>query len=125
MILWLAVVARFHYFSMKDRSASPASVDTDVDPHVLYWRTNLRLMIGLLIVWAFAGLGCGILWADFLNQWSLFGTGYPLGFWFAQQGSILIFVLLILIYAVTMNRLDRRLKQAVAERKLRREGPAA
>lgn len=77
-------------------------------------------MIGLLIIWAIAGLGCGVLWADFLNEWSLFDTGYPLGFWFAQQGSILIFVLLILIYAVAMNRLDRRLKQSVAERKRRK-----
>ncbi|MCC5835657.1 MAG: DUF4212 domain-containing protein [Opitutales bacterium] len=103
---------------MKDHSAPPASAD--VDPHVLYWRKNLRLMIGLLIIWAIAGLGCGVLWADFLNEWSLFDTGYPLGFWFAQQGSILIFVLLILIYAVAMNRLDRRLKQSVAERKRRK-----
>lgn len=72
-----------------------------------YWRSNLRLMLGLLIIWATAGLGCGVLFADFLNQWKLPGTGYPLGFWFAQQGSIIIFVLLILVYALSMNRLDR------------------
>jgi putative solute:sodium symporter small subunit len=72
-----------------------------------YWRSNLRLMAVLLIIWAAVSLGCGILFADVLNQFELPGTGYPLGFWFAQQGSILIFVLLILVYAVRMNQLDR------------------
>lgn len=72
-----------------------------------YWRRNLRLMGLLLLVWAGVSLGCGILLADVLNAWDLPGTGYPLGFWFAQQGSILTFVGLILIYALAMNRLDR------------------
>jgi putative solute:sodium symporter small subunit len=78
-----------------------------------YWRKNLCLMGALLIIWAIAGLGCGVLWADYLNQWKLFGTGYPLGFWFAQQGSIIVFVLVILIYALGMNRLDRNHRQAM------------
>jgi putative solute:sodium symporter small subunit len=72
-----------------------------------YWRSNLRLMAVLLIIWAAVSLGCGILFADVLNQFELPGTGYPLGFWFAQQGSIIVFVLLILVYAVRMNQLDR------------------
>ena len=63
-------------------------------------------MAVLLVIWASVGLGCGILFADTLNQYTLPGTGYPLGFWFAQQGSIVTFVLLILIYALLMNRLD-------------------
>lgn len=71
-----------------------------------YWRRNLRLMLVLLLVWAVAGLGCGVLLADWLNQFRL--GGFPLGFWFAQQGSIVVFVLLILVYAVLMQRLDRR-----------------
>ncbi len=83
-----------------------------------YWRRNLLLMSILLLIWAFAGLGCGILFADTLNQYYLPGTGYPLGFWFAQQGSIIVFVFLILIYALTMNRLDRT---HMAERKRLRE----
>ena len=61
-------------------------------------------MAGLLAVWAVAGLGCGVLFADDLNRLQL--GGFPLGFWFAQQGSILVFVALILLYALIMNRLD-------------------
>jgi len=62
-------------------------------------------MIALLAVWAFVGLGCGVLFADYLNRFSL--GGFPLGFWFAQQGSIIVFVVLILIYAILLNRLDQ------------------
>ncbi|MGA1204260.1 MAG: DUF4212 domain-containing protein [Opitutales bacterium] len=80
-----------------------------------YWRKNLKLMGLLLAVWALVGLGCGVLFADYLNQWELPGTGYPLGFWFAQQGSILTFVVLILVYAILMNRLDRIHHQERAE----------
>jgi putative solute:sodium symporter small subunit len=71
-----------------------------------YWRRNVRLMAVLLALWAAAGLGCGALFADRLNQLSL--GGFPLGFWFAQQGSVLAFVALIAAYAVAMDRLDRR-----------------
>lgn len=78
-----------------------------------YWRANVRIMLLLLAVWAFVGLGCGVLWADWLNALVIHGQpvrlgGFPLGFWFAQQGSIIVFVLLILIYAVLLNKLDRR-----------------
>ena len=65
-------------------------------------------MAVLLSVWAFVGLGCGVLWADWLNRFKLPGTGFPLGFWFAQQGSIIVFVLLTLVYCLLLNRLDRR-----------------
>ena len=73
-----------------------------------YWRSNLQIMAVLLAIWFFAGLGCGVLWADWLNQFTLPGTAFPLGFWFAQQGSIVIFVIVILVYCLLMNRLDRR-----------------
>ena len=81
------------------------------DPRIVasidrYWRSNLRVMVGLLLVWAAVGLGCGVLLADSLNRFRL--GGFPLGFWFAQQGSIITFVLLILIYALVLNRLDAR-----------------
>jgi putative solute:sodium symporter small subunit len=73
-----------------------------------YWRTNLAVMAVLLAIWAVVGLGGGVLWADALNAYRLPGTGYPLGFWFAQQGSIATFVILVLAYCVIMNRVDRR-----------------
>jgi len=72
-----------------------------------YWRANVILMTVLLTCWAVVGLGCGVLFADQLNQYKLFG-GFSLGFWFAQQGSIIGFVLIILIYALAMNRLDKK-----------------
>jgi putative solute:sodium symporter small subunit len=69
-----------------------------------YWKKNIRIMATLLAVWAFVGLGCGVLFASWLNQFVFLGV--PLGFWFAQQGSIAVFVVLILIYALLLNRLD-------------------
>ena len=78
-----------------------------------YWRTKLRITLILLAIWAFSGLGLGILFADWLNVWHL--GGFPLGFWFAQQGSIIVFVLLTLAYALLMNRLDRAYKREVMD----------
>ena len=77
----------------------------DAEQRQAYWRRNLRLMAVLLSIWAFVSFGCGILFVDFLNQVSFLGV--PLGFWFAQQGSILVFVILIFVYVGLMNRLDR------------------
>ena len=73
-----------------------------------YWRANVRIMAVLLLIWAGVSFGCGILFADWLNQFYLPGTGFPLGFWFAQQGSIITFVLCILVYCLMMNRLDSK-----------------
>ena len=73
-----------------------------------YWRSNLRIMVVLLLFWAAASFGGGILLAEWLNQYRLPGTGLPLGFWMAQQGSIVVFVVCILVYCLLMNRLDRR-----------------
>jgi putative solute:sodium symporter small subunit len=71
-----------------------------------YWRKNLRLMVALLIVWFAVSFGCGILFVEQLNQVVI--AGFPLGFWFAQQGSIYVFVVLILVYAVRMDQLDKK-----------------
>ena len=71
-----------------------------------YWRANLRLLLGLLLVWFLVSFGFGILLVDVLNQFRIPGTGFPLGFWFAQQGSIYVFVALIFVYVWRMNRLD-------------------
>ena len=73
-----------------------------------YWRANLLVMGCLLFVWAAAGFGAAIFFADRLNEFTLPGTHFPLGFWFAQQGSIVVFVVVILLYCVVMNRLDRQ-----------------
>ncbi len=72
-----------------------------------YWRRNLRYLGMLLAVWFLVSYGAGILFADALNQFRVPGTGFPLGFWFAQQGAIYVFVVLIFVYVVLMNRLDR------------------
>jgi putative solute:sodium symporter small subunit len=69
-----------------------------------YWRRNLRLMAVLLTIWALVSFGAGILFVEPLNNISF--IGFPLGFWFAQQGSIITFVLLIAVYVWRMDKLD-------------------
>ena len=71
-----------------------------------YWKANLRLLMILLIIWFVVSFGFGILLVDPLNAMNL--GGYKLGFWFAQQGSIYTFLVLIFVYAFAMNRLDRK-----------------
>lgn len=70
-----------------------------------YWRRNIGLVIRLLLVWFVVSYGCGILLFDLLNQVRV--GGYKLGFWFAQQGSIYVFIALIFYYARKMAALDR------------------
>ena len=70
-----------------------------------YWRRNVSLMVKLLIVWFVVSYGCGIMLFDVLNGIQI--GGYKLGFWFAQQGSIYVFVGLIFYYAHKMGQLDR------------------
>ena len=74
-----------------------------------YWRKNLSWLGGLLSVWFIVSYGCGILFVDQLDKIRIPGTGFKLGFWFAQQGSIYVFLVLIAIYVLAMNRLDREL----------------
>ncbi|MFC6857833.1 DUF4212 domain-containing protein [Zunongwangia atlantica] len=71
-----------------------------------YWRENLKYLFILLSVWFIVSFGAGILFKDFLNQFKL--GGFKLGFWFAQQGSIYVFVILIFIYIHLMNKLDKK-----------------
>jgi putative solute:sodium symporter small subunit len=72
-----------------------------------YWRANLRLVGTLLAIWFLVSFGAGILWAERLDGIRIPGSGFGLGFWFAQQGSIYIFVILIFIYVRGMNHIDR------------------
>ena len=71
-----------------------------------YWRTNLSYLAILLAAWFLVSFGCGILFVDQLDRYSF--SGFPLGFWFAQQGAMYVFLLIIWVYVVLMNRLDRR-----------------
>jgi putative solute:sodium symporter small subunit len=71
-----------------------------------YWSANLRLLITLLFIWFVVSYGCGIIWVDALNTISI--GGYKLGFWFAQQGSMYVFLVLIFVYAIRMGQLDKK-----------------
>lgn len=71
-----------------------------------YWKENLKILVILLSVWFLVSYGFGILLVDQLNKISLFG--FPLGFWFAQQGSIYVFLILILAYIRLMANLDKK-----------------
>ena len=77
----------------------------DRDKQRRYWRTNLKYLAILLSIWFAASFGCAILFVDQLDRIRI--GGFKLGFWFAQQGSIYIFVILIFVYVFLMNRLDR------------------
>lgn len=74
--------------------------------HSSYWLANIKLILVLLLVWATVSYGCSIFWIEALNKIKL--GNLPLGFWFAQQGSIFVFVILIFVYAIAMDRLDRK-----------------
>ena len=74
-----------------------------------YWKANLKWLVILLSIWAVVSFGCGIFFVDFLDKFKFPGTKMNLGFWFAQQGSIYCFILLLVAYARVMNRLDREL----------------
>ena len=75
-----------------------------------YWAANLKLVASLLLIWFLVSFGCGILFVDYLDQFTFFG--FKLGFWFAQQGSIYVFVILIFIYIHKMQKLDQKFKKS-------------
>ena len=71
-----------------------------------YWRTNIKYVIILLSVWFLASFGAGIIFKDYFDLIKI--GGFKLGFWFAQQGSMFLFVLIIFIYMYLMNKLDKK-----------------
>ncbi len=71
-----------------------------------YWKENLRLLITLIVIWFAVSYGAGVLFKDALDTIQM--GGFPLGFWFAQQGSIYTFIVLIFVYVFRMNQLDRK-----------------
>ncbi|NDV92310.1 DUF4212 domain-containing protein [Alteromonas sp. 345S023] len=76
------------------------------DDKKAYWKENLSLLAKLLVVWFVVSFGAGILFVDALDNIQFFG--FKLGFWFAQQGSIYVFVALIFVYMAKMNAMDKR-----------------
>jgi len=93
--------------------------NTDLQQSQAYWKANLKLVTWCLLIWFAVSYGCGILLVEPLNRIQLFG--FRLGFWFAQQGSIYVFLALIFFYAWRMNALDRRF--GVEEQEDSEEGP--
>ena len=71
-----------------------------------YWKENLRIIFVLLSIWFLVSFGFGIIFSEWLDQFKI--GGFKLGFWFAQQGSIFFFVILIFIYVYLMNKLDKK-----------------
>ncbi len=71
-----------------------------------YWKENIKYVFILLAIWFAVSYGAGILFVEQLNEIKL--AGFPLGFWFAQQGSIYVFVVLIFVYIRLMNKLDKK-----------------
>jgi putative solute:sodium symporter small subunit len=85
-----------------EKSSSDARGDAARDA---YWKANVRVLCTLLAVWAFVTFGCGILMGPWLDQFHL--GGFPLGFWFTQQGAMLFYVVLIFTYHLWMKRIER------------------
>ena len=74
-----------------------------------YWKKNIQYISILLTLWFIVSFGCGILFVEQLNTIKI--GGFKLGFWFAQQGSIFCFVIIIFTYIYLMNRLDKKLNK--------------
>ena len=89
---------------MPHPASNKPSIPTSVEAKA-YWRANVKLLLSLLVVWFAVSFGAGILFVDELNSFTF--IGFPLGFWFAQQGSIYVFVILIFIYTHRMKRIER------------------
>ena len=110
----MGIAKQKHLFKFKllgnPRPGSPPEVRIRMKPQMeksrKYWRANLRMVGLLLLIWFLVSYGAGILFRQWLDQFKL--GGFKLGFWFAQQGSIYIFVILIFIYVFWMNRLDHK-----------------
>jgi putative solute:sodium symporter small subunit len=77
----------------------------DDSGHASYWRANIKILLFLIAIWFFASFGLSIIAVDWLDQFKF--MGFPFGFWMAQQGSIIVFLLIIFYYGWKMNRVDK------------------
>ena len=75
-----------------------------------YWKSNLKIISVLLLIWFISSFGLGVILVEWLNQYKI--AGFKLGFWFAQQGSIYTFVILIFVYVYLMHKLDKKYKSS-------------
>ena len=89
---------------VEDKDPAPSSVTNNNTSH--YWRDNLTVVTILMSIWFIVGYGGGVFGIEWLNQFKIGQLG--LGFWIAQQGSILVFVVLVVVYAIWMDRIDRK-----------------
>ena len=80
-----------------------------------YWKSNLKIILSLLSIWFLVSFGFGILLSEWLDQIKI--GGFKMGFWFAQQGSIYVFVILIFVYVHLMDRLDKKYMNAEKKEK--------
>ena len=92
--------------ALEEQASMAAQRAADRQRAQAYWKANLRYLVVLLSIWFVVSYGAGILFKESLDQIRL--GGFKLGFWFAQQGSIYVFVVLIFVYVWLMNRLDKR-----------------
>lgn len=89
-------------------STSPEDSTDESGSSRAYWSKSLRVVYIVLSIWLFVSLGCGILFRDLLDSLLPNVGGAPFGFWMAQQGSIIGFLLLLFLYRFLMNRLDKQ-----------------
>lgn len=90
----------------EDNAEDEAQAEQQEQNKKAYWSANIKLLSILMSIWFIISFGAGIIFRPFLDQFML--GGYPLGFWFAQQGSIYGFILLILVYIIRMRKIERQ-----------------
>ena len=92
----------------KPTKDGPQQAGPNLENQAAYWKSTLRLTLSLLIIWFLVSFGAGILLREALDNFTIGGA--PLGFWFAQNGSIYVFLLLIVIYCIRMTQLEKNME---------------
>lgn len=100
-----ALGARLDQNAQAILGASLVTSQTELDAKG-YWKAMIRLTVGLLIIWFLASFGAGILFREALDNFSIGGA--PLGFWFAQNGAIYVFLILIVVYCRKMTQYEKK-----------------
>ncbi len=90
-------------------------MEIDTNEQKLYWKINMRIMSILLLIWFLVSFGFSIVFVDNLNKLNFFG--FKFGFWWAQQGSIFVFVVLVFVYSILMNKVDQNYQEKMKGRR--------